>query len=551
MALHNTLLGVVLVAFLAILGLAPTAAATPFRHNITALGSLNGTNGTISNTAIYRQLKLPVPSSSPYGPLTLSPSLSWSHNVLTSASPLSLAAKAADVAPESSSAESLSSITSLAPFSSDMSLNTPFASADPSPTTKLQSNFSSPHTLSNARLGSATDIPEPALASNFTSSTGHQAPFWNYTFAFLNSTSSHVLRGSVSGGKARYNTTVDSTATASLSWKTRYRPPFQTPSNSTSFTNFRSSAPRIPLSNATFPTPTGAGQHTLDTNSTAKLSLQTSDTEPLWKFNWKFSNSTNPTNHTITPALNQSHVPKPHMFNRCLGSPHSDTRKTELDSTLNARSLPYEPMDTGYSVNMTHLQWIYKPIDERHGDVFPVANSAERLHSRGVAHKKFEFDAETYFSFDIHYPKEIRPYNDFACDQDEPEILDMEYYHFSEKNIADSKVFDWYASWSAEVQNDWTFEQFGEWGAFAYHFMKTENFGCGIGMDTCKEGLTLYEIETMYPQARNRPLVRRIYFVHMMYEQTHSYTRALMVCLFAPHVPLYDTNLILGSLSNC
>jgi hypothetical protein len=208
-------------------------------------------------------------------------------------------------------------------------------------------------------------------------------------------------------------------------------------------------------------------------------------------------------------------------------------------------------MDTGYSVNMTHLQWIYKPVDERHGDVFPVANSAERLHRRRLGHKKFDFDAETYFSFDIHYPKKIRPYNDFACDQDEPEIPDMEYYHFSEKHIADSQVFDWYASWTAEVQNDWTFEQFGEWGAFAYHFMKTQNFGCGVGMDTCKEGLTLYEIQKTYPQARNRPLVRRIYFVHMMYEQTHSYTRALMVCLFAPHVPLYDTNVILGSLSNC
>jgi hypothetical protein len=50
--------------------------------------------------------------------------------------------------------------------------------------------------------------------------------------------------------------------------------------------------------------------------------------------------------------------------------------------------------------------------------------------------------------------------------------------------------------------------------------MKIENFGCRIGMDTCKEGL--YEIQTMYLQARNTPLVRRIYFVHMMYEQTHS-----------------------------
>ena len=76
MAPHNTLFDVVLVAFLAILGLSPTAAAKPFRRNITALGSLNGTNGTygmngtISNTALYRQFKLPVPSSSSYGPLT-------------------------------------------------------------------------------------------------------------------------------------------------------------------------------------------------------------------------------------------------------------------------------------------------------------------------------------------------------------------------------------------------------------------------------------------------------------------------------------------------
>jgi hypothetical protein len=45
MAPLHTLLRVVLVYFLAILD----AAATPFRHNITALGSLNGTNRTHGN----------------------------------------------------------------------------------------------------------------------------------------------------------------------------------------------------------------------------------------------------------------------------------------------------------------------------------------------------------------------------------------------------------------------------------------------------------------------------------------------------------------------
>jgi hypothetical protein len=422
MAPLHTLLRVVLVYFLAILD----AAATPFRHNITALGSLNGTNrthgmnGTISNTALYRQFKLPVSSSSSDRPLTLSSSLS-------------VATEAVDAAPDSSSAENLSSITS--------------------------------------------------------------------------------------------------PATPGRSWETRYRAPFQTPSNSTGSTNFGSSAARIALHNATFPTPTGTRQHTLDTNSTAKLSLKTSHREPLWVFNWNVSESAN---HAITPAVNQSHVPKPHMIDRCLRSHHSDMHKTELNSTLNARSLPYEPMDTGYSVNMTHLQWIYKPVNERHGNVFPVADSAAHLQRRRLGHKEFCFDAEDYFSFDIHYPKELRPYNDFACDPDEPEMPDREYYYFCEKNIADSKVFDWYASWTAAIQNDWTFEQFGEWGAFAYYFMNTQNFGCGIGMGTCKEGLTLYEIQQMYPGARDRPLVRRIYFTHMIYEQAHSWDRALLVCLFAP-----------------
>jgi hypothetical protein len=82
-------------------------------------------------------------------------------------------------------------------------------------------------------------------------------------------------------------------------------------------------------------------------------------------------------------------------------------------------------MDTGYSVNMTHLYWIFKSVDERHGDVFPDANSAGRLHKRSYSRVKFTFDLDTYFSFDINYPKKIRPYDDFACDQDEPEIPDM------------------------------------------------------------------------------------------------------------------------------
>jgi hypothetical protein len=230
------------------------------------------------------------------------------------------------------------------------------------------------------------------------------------------------------------------------------------------------------------------------------------------------------------------------MFDMCPGSNFSDTHKTGLDLVLNARSLGkdhlYEPSDTGYFVDMADLKWIFKPMDEQHGAFQPYANPAERLHTRDDSYNNdwtpFDFDPASYFSFDTNYPKKIRPYNDFSCDRNEPEIPDMDYYSFSERNIEESQVLDWYASWTAAIQDDWTFKQYGEWGAFAFHFMKTRNFECGIGLESCNQALSLYELQMKHPEAHNRPLVRRIYFVTLMYQQTHSYTRALLVCLFIP-----------------
>ena len=123
----------------------------------------------------------------------------------------------------------------------------------------------------------------------------------------------------------------------------------------------------------------------------------------------------------------------------------------------------------------------------------------------------------------------IHSFASYANTSDEPDISDVDYFRFWEKNIDQSMVKEWYAAWTAEVQdNDWfqDKENMGEWKTFVRMYMNTYNFNCNMGSAVCNGILTQNELQRIYPGSKNRPLVRRILFVGIMMSKLHSSTVA-------------------------
>jgi hypothetical protein len=122
----------------------------------------------------------------------------------------------------------------------------------------------------------------------------------------------------------------------------------------------------------------------------------------------------------------------------------------------------------------------------------------------------------------------IRSFASFQDDADEPEIPDVEYFRFSEQNLEDSRIAQWYAAWTMMRQSDPEWKELGEWPIFARDVFNTYNFECGLGFASCLDKLSLSEIQRLWPESE-RPLVRRIYFTSYKYVLLQDFTNSVLV----------------------
>ncbi len=83
------------------------------------------------------------------------------------------------------------------------------------------------------------------------------------------------------------------------------------------------------------------------------------------------------------------------------------------------------------------------------------------------------------------------------------------------------------------VTEDPTLAVRGEMKQFAIDFAKAYNFECNLRYASCIEKPSLHDLQNMYPEFENRPLIRRIYFQFYMVDiLTRKYTSDLV----RPHI---------------
>jgi hypothetical protein len=109
---------------------------------------------------------------------------------------------------------------------------------------------------------------------------------------------------------------------------------------------------------------------------------------------------------------------------------------------------------------------------------------------------------------------------------------DSAFFEFSEENIRDSEVIEWYGRWSVEARDKFleNYIELGEWRLFYRWWLQEYDFRCGYDFAGCLNSKNREDIQRIYPGEENRNLVRRIYFITLMYEYLHQHTRMMEVC---------------------
>jgi hypothetical protein len=132
---------------------------------------------------------------------------------------------------------------------------------------------------------------------------------------------------------------------------------------------------------------------------------------------------------------------------------------------------------------------------------------------------------------DLYPPVEI------AC-----KARDAAFFEFSEENIRDSEVIEWYARWSVEAREKYLekFTNVGEWRLFYRWWLQEYDFRCGYDFAGCLNAKNREDIQKTYPGEENRNLVRKIYFVTLMYEYLHQHTHMIEVGGFVQRPTDFD-----------
>lgn len=122
--------------------------------------------------------------------------------------------------------------------------------------------------------------------------------------------------------------------------------------------------------------------------------------------------------------------------------------------------------------------------------------------------------------------RDLHPQSWISCFQ-----RDAEFFEFSEENIRSSEVIEWYGRWTVEARDKQPqkYTQHGEWRLFYRWWLQEYDFRCGYDFAVCRNAKNREDVQKMYPGEENRSLVRRIYFITLMYDYLHDHTRMMQV----------------------
>jgi hypothetical protein len=120
----------------------------------------------------------------------------------------------------------------------------------------------------------------------------------------------------------------------------------------------------------------------------------------------------------------------------------------------------------------------------------------------------------------------FRSFHEIDLDIDnEPNVTTVEYFRFTLKNLAKSKVFEWYSAYS--ILRAAEFGKYNEWTVFYSDFFDMPNFHCDLSYTECD----FYDQDRIlhhYSGMENRTIARRLIFISIMQKEFHQLLYALM-----------------------
>lgn len=231
-----------------------------------------------------------------------------------------------------------------------------------------------------------------------------------------------------------------------------------------------------------------------------------------------FSNASQTSNQTLVTSLFNISTPLGLRRNRSFYPPFANSSTNVLNTSINISS----PVPTALFIhNSSDNSDLYPPRDlsratkkpdcppMKTSEAFNSPMNATESGTPGSGHQG-----------DLYPPLEI------ACRAGE-----AAFFEFSEENIRKSEVIDWYARWTIEAREKY-FEKLislGEWRLFYRWWLLEYDFRCGYDFKGCLNAKNREDIQKIYPGEENRNLVRKIYFVTLMYEYLHQHTHMMEV----------------------
>ena len=268
-------------------------------------------------------------------------------------------------------------------------------------------------------------------------------------------------------------------------------------------------------------------------SGTPTLSLSTPDSRNISSLHHLFMNFTSPSVHketflSFSVASHQTLATTPSLFNistpfglwrnHSFYPPFANSSTNELDTSTNISRLVPTAL---FSHNSRDNSDLYPPTDLSQATTKPDCPPTKLSATFNSPINATQSGArESGDQGDLYPPLEI------ACRAGE-----AAFFEFSEENIRESEVIHWYARWTIEAREKY-FEKLislGEWRLFYRWWLLEYDFRCGYDFKGCLNAKNREDIQKIYPGEKNRNLVRKIYFVTLMYEYLHQHTHMMEV----------------------
>ena len=196
---------------------------------------------------------------------------------------------------------------------------------------------------------------------------------------------------------------------------------------------------------------------------------------------------------------------------------------------LNGTQFPKWKNSTALSAKLVNASIPIPPLDDNK-DLYPPTNLSYVTFKHNCQPLKFDETSRSRISRRLS-----RQINSDGLSNSSSRTAcwerDADFFEFSEKNILESEIFEWYARWTVEVMDKkpQQYTEHGEWRMFYRWWLQEYDFRCGYDFSACRNAKNREDVQKMYPGEENRELVRRIYFVTLMYDYLHDHTKMMQV----------------------